>query len=354
MKGFHISSQLLRDGYLVLITAVLFILFINLFLPFATTLLLALLMVALFQPMYKYFAKKVGKSWSAVISTIIVVLMVVIPISLVVILVSAELGVSVQSLVNFVRNDLLNNTSGIISEINNFLARINPGLQIDSASLQDNLVGIVSAAGNTFSTAVLALFQNVGGLFAQFIVFIISLALIFKDFDKIPGLVRKYVPLDNQVENLLLDEFLETGKGLIKGIFLVSLVHAAGTTLIVSAFGVQPLAVIFVLVFLASMIPGGSQLVWIPTAVIVGLTGGLGFGIILFAICLVFMNGVDTLVRPALAGGDGRMHPLLSLISILGGLITYGFGGLLYGPLIAVMFITIVGAYNRRFKEVID
>ncbi len=353
MKGFQLDSPLLRDIYLIIVTGILFLLFINLFTPFLTSLLIALLLVALFQPLFKRIEKHTNNNVATLLSTIAVVLVVVIPIVIMVFVVAGEMTNFTEAATKFLSEQVLaDNGNGLLVKINDFLFTINPSLQINATSFRDTILSVASTAGNTVSILVLALFQNIGGLFAQFIVFIIAIALIFKDYEKIPAAVKKYVPLDSRVEDLLINEFINTGKGVIKGTFLVSLLHATGITLIMYLFGVQALGVIFLLVFLASMIPGGSQIVWVPAGIIVGLGSGVGIAILLLILCFVVMNGIDTIIRPALTSGGSRMHPLLSLVSILGGLIVYGVSGLLYGPLIAVLFVTIISAYNRRFKQI--
>ena len=126
--------------------------------------------------------------------------------------------------------------------------------------------------------------------------------------------------------------------------------HISRDILLMYLFGAQALGVIFLAVFVASTIPGGSQLVWIPASILIGATFGALPAVALFILCFISMNAIDTLVRPALTGGSTKMNSLLSVISILGGLAVYGVAGLLYGPLIVVMFMTIISAYNRRFK----
>jgi predicted PurR-regulated permease PerM len=176
--------------------------------------------------------------------------------------------------------------------------------------------------------------------------------LIFRDYERIPRVFKRYLPLSSDLEDTILTEFITTGKSVIKGIFLVSTFHAIGVTIVFYLFGVQALGVFFFLLFIASMVPGGSQFIWIPVSIAVGITSGWGVAVLMLILCLIIMNMIDTLVRPIFAsGGNTKIHPLLSLISILGGLIVYGASGLLYGPLIAVLFVTLIGAYNQRFKD---
>jgi predicted PurR-regulated permease PerM len=341
------QSGLLRDIYLVILTIIMFVLMFTLIAPFGGALLIALLLVASFQPMFKYISKYSNRYVATALSTIVVLLMVVVPLVLIISALTNEV-VAFTSRAPEMINNTLNN--GGLKQINDYLGTINPNIEIDPAVLQNTLLSSISNVGNIISGLVLAVLSNIGIIFAQFIVFVFSLVLLFKDFDKLPKLVRQYVPLSNRLEDTLLEEFLTTGKGVLKGTFLVALIHAVVTTFIFALFGIQGLALFSFALFIASLIPGGSQFVWIPTVIVVGFTQGLPVAILMAVVCLVSMNLIDTVVRPNLTGGSSKVHPLLSLLSILGGLVVYGFAGLFYGPLIAVLFITLIKAYNKRFK----
>ena len=53
------------------------------------------------------------------------------------------------------------------------------------------------------------------------------------------------------------------------------------------------------------------------------------------------MTTVDNLLRPLLVGRDTKMPDLLVLVSTFGGLASFGAVGLVIGPVIAGLFITI-------------
>jgi predicted PurR-regulated permease PerM len=350
----RLDNILLRDIYLVVLTIGLSLLMINLIIPFATTLLVALLMAALFQPLFKFLLVKLrSRNLAVFASTLFVLLIVVIPIVLLTISVAGELGAAAELATQFVRNEVLvgRGDSQFYDSINELLASFGIDSRITPADVQNTLLDFVGRATNSVSTIALDLLQNIGGITVQLVVFVIALTMFFRDYDRIPAFIRRYVPLSDDLEDVLYKEFISTGKSLIKGTFLVALLHAVLITIVFFFFNIQGLALLFVALFLSSLVPGGGQIVWVPASIVVALTQGVVTGIALLVISIVIMNIIDTIIRPTLTRGSSKLHPLLSLISILGGLVVYGVGGLLYGPLIAVMFVTIVAAYNKRFKE---
>jgi len=344
-----LNSEFLRDIYLVIITIVLFFLFIGLLAPYTTTLLITLLLVASFQPLHKAILKRTNKSIATGLSTLIIILMIIIP--------GLILGAVVTSEINGFAGDAgtyfvnLISTGGgaatIINNINSVLHNIDPSLSINLASIGNNISTYVSSGG----TLIVKLFENVGGLVAQLILSIFALVVFFQDYDKIPKLFVRFSPLNNKLDVLLYDEFIATGKALIRGIFLIGLIHALGIGILFFIFGVKGIGILFILIFLVSVIPSGSQLVWVPVGIVLGLTSGWPTAILLLILCFIYMNFVDTLIRPKFTKGNSAVHPLLSILSVFGGITIYGLAGILYGPLITIIFLTLIKAYNQRFNN---
>jgi predicted PurR-regulated permease PerM len=91
---------------------------------------------------------------------------------------------------------------------------------------------------------------------------------------------------------------------------------------------------------LLSVIPAvGPTIIIIPTALFFLLTGDVLGGVILL-IGTVVVSSVDNILRPMVIGGDTQIPDVLVTLSIFGGLAIYGITGLVIGPVIAGIFIT--------------
>jgi hypothetical protein len=91
----------------------------------------------------------------------------------------------------------------------------------------------------------------------------------------------------------------------------------------------------------------------VPASVILMVQGNLGAGIGLFAFCALVVGSIDNLLRPVLVGKDTNMHELMIFFGTLGGLFMFGMSGLLIGPLIASLFLTIWQIYGVAFKDIL-
>jgi predicted PurR-regulated permease PerM len=91
--------------------------------------------------------------------------------------------------------------------------------------------------------------------------------------------------------------------------------------------------------------------VWIPALIILALTGNYTGVLILAVICGLISGNLDNLVRPRLVGKDTEMHDLYVLFGTLGGISMFGILGIIVGPIIAALFITIWDIYGDSFRD---
>jgi predicted PurR-regulated permease PerM len=107
-----------------------------------------------------------------------------------------------------------------------------------------------------------------------------------------------------------------------------------------------------VIMFFFSMIPAaGSFLVWVPAALYLGLTGHWWKAAILTAWCAGIVASVDNVLRPRLVGKRTRMHELLVLFSILGGLKVFGALGLVVGPVVVAITLALVDIFAKAERR---
>ena len=99
-----------------------------------------------------------------------------------------------------------------------------------------------------------------------------------------------------------------------------------------------------------SIIPAvGTALVWVPALIILALQKQFIGVAILAVLCGLVASPLDNLLRPRLVGKDTQMHDLFVLFGTLGGISMFGILGLIIGPIIAALFITIWELYGKAF-----
>jgi predicted PurR-regulated permease PerM len=93
---------------------------------------------------------------------------------------------------------------------------------------------------------------------------------------------------------------------------------------------------------LLSILPGiGAALIWIPAVVFLIIEGQPVHAVGLGLWCAIVVGTIDNLLRPLLIGKDTEMPDLLVMLSTLGGLALFGAAGILVGPIIGALYITV-------------
>jgi predicted PurR-regulated permease PerM len=148
--------------------------------------------------------------------------------------------------------------------------------------------------------------------------------------------VKVHLPLRPETTARLAAAFVETGRGLIVGAGLTSLLQASCATILYAALGVPRAIVLGALTFVASVIPGiGTSVVWLPVAVGLGLRGDYVRATILLLVGALVISTIDNVTRPIFQRWGGRLElpAFLLLLAAFGGLNAFGPAGLALGPL---------------------
>ncbi|MDO8740901.1 MAG: AI-2E family transporter [Candidatus Woesearchaeota archaeon] len=110
---------------------------------------------------------------------------------------------------------------------------------------------------------------------------------------------------------------------------------------------------------IAAMIPFvGSWVVWLPAALIKLINGYyagsnteifLSIGLLIYGALLI--STIDNIIKPKIIGDRSKLHPVFVLIGVLGGLVLFGFVGVLIGPAIMTLFVNIIEFYRESIQK---
>jgi predicted PurR-regulated permease PerM len=104
--------------------------------------------------------------------------------------------------------------------------------------------------------------------------------------------------------------------------------------------------------FLFSILPVvGSPLIWIPAVVYLFISGAYIKALLLLVWGALIIGSVDNILKPIIISGKTAMHPLLLLFSILGAIKVFGFIGVIAGPLILSLALSIIEIYRENLKK---
>jgi predicted PurR-regulated permease PerM len=94
----------------------------------------------------------------------------------------------------------------------------------------------------------------------------------------------------------------------------------------------------------------GGGLVWLPLGLIRVLTGNVVNGVLFLIVSGLFISLLDNILRPMFLKDRIQLHPLIIFFAILGGVSVFGFNGLILGPMIVILFLTVLDMFLIEHK----
>ncbi len=187
-------------------------------------------------------------------------------------------------------------------------------------------------------------------LFIDAFLVIVSMYYFFHDGRRLLAEFSHVTPLDVRYEAEFFQEFRDVAQTMIFVNVVTAVVQGLIGGIGFVIVGLPTPLVWAVLMSFLSLVPIlGTGLVWAPAGVILLLTGRTVAGIFLLVWGFVVVGFADNLLRPFLAKGHIRLHPLLVFVTIFGGLLAFGVVGVIIGPLIGSIFTAMVRIWKRDF-----
>jgi len=227
------------------------------------------------------------------------------------------------------------------------------GMEYSSDTIRAGFSKAAGAIATLLSTQLNSIVSNVLGLFYHFAMMLVVVYYGLLDGPTIKRRAFDLSPLPEDEEELIVQKFKDVGIAILLGNGVASLMQGALGGLAMWAAGLPtPMfwgAIIAIFAFLPLI---GTNVVVIPATLFLIFDDRWFAAIAFFTFTNLQGVLIDNIVKTQLMGSRMQMHTLLMFLALLGGISAFGFAGLLYGPLIAAFFVTIVELYERvyRFK----
>jgi predicted PurR-regulated permease PerM len=299
------------------------------------------------RPLYRYLFRHLKSETAAsFLCVIIISLTVLLPSAYFFAALSAELV------------DLFTNIKGYFDlvTLDQVLRRVLPlSLQANIPEVINEILGVLRGVVGQLSANLISLFSNLVNIFIGFIIIMIMVYYLLKDGTKIKKELLLMSPLGDEHDELVLQKVILAVRAVMNGVLIVGLIKGILAGLSFWIFGVPAPMFWGTMTGLASFLPiFGSALITVPMIVYLFLTGHMGAAIGLTVISLTIIGTIDNLLQPKLVESVTRIHPLLILLSILGGFEFYGFTGFILGPLTLAVTMALLDIYKKEFKNYVE
>lgn len=226
------------------------------------------------------------------------------------------------------------------------------GVNLNVESLHRLASSIGTSVGLFLSRQIGSLASNLLSLLIHFFLMILLIFYIFRDGERLKNYISELLPFPISQQELMVNKFREMGRAVILGNGVSGIIQGilAGFGFFFSGLG-SPFLWGTIAAFMAFLPLVGASIVFVPATAILFVQGktGMGFVFLIYNLCYSFV--IEYVIKPRLIGKGMKMNPILVFIGVLGGLKLFGILGVVYGPLIMTIFLTLAEIYRLEYKK---
>lgn len=320
--------------------------------PFWQLLILAFLLSGIFRPVYSWLRRWVSPWMASCLTCALVALIIFVPLTFCITALSSEALNIYQigrdsNLLLKIQQAIQN--SKWIAEAQKML--LDMGINFQPADVTNLLADLSKNAGLFIYGKASAWAANIMSFVAQFAFLILIIYFLLMEMDALIRFLIRLSPLTDEQNTLLLNKFQE-----IAGVILIgngisgAIQGVAGGVLFAMLDIGSPVLWGGVMGIFAFMPIIGIGSVLMPASALMLLNGSPGKAAILCIFFAVVFFLVEYLFKTNFVGSQVKMHTLLVLLAVLGGMAVFGVLGIIYGPLIVTAFLTLTEIYFREYK----
>lgn len=311
--------------------------------PYLSALFIAIVLAVVFRPLHDYLALRIsGRNIAALTTLLLLFLLILIPVGFFGFFVFDDAKALYSSVAS--GEPLLPKLTKFSAPIESRIASVFPGASFDLSSYAaEGLSFLVGNFGALFS-------RTVGVIFKTGIM-LLALFYLFRDGAALRSFIVRTSPLTNEYDERILVRIENAVSSVVKGKLLIVLIQGFLAASGFFLFGVPHAVLLGAIVMLAALVPAiGIALVFAPAALYAFYTGSEGIAVGL-ALWGVAVGIIDNVLAPIFLERGLRMHPLLILLAVLGGLALFGPVGFLAGPVIIAFLFALFDIYPLLFER---
>lgn len=225
------------------------------------------------------------------------------------------------------------------------------GLTLDPTDIEQTLARWVSSG---LTPVAVGATQFLGQLILGMLVLVVAIYFFLADGPQMLRQAMKLSPLDDRYEQQMIDEFANVCRAVVMATLVSAFVQGIllGTGLYFAGF--ESVFLLTVLTMLVAMIPFvGTVSVSVPACLWLYFHQDRPVAAIVLAVyALGVVANVDNFIKPWILHGRSNLHPLLALLSVLGGVQALGPIGIFVGPMVVAFFHALLKMLPGALAEV--
>ncbi|MBI5913124.1 AI-2E family transporter [Candidatus Azambacteria bacterium] len=335
------DGQRLQTFFFLSLLLGIFALVLFVFLPYASVIIIGGTLAVILHPLYRRILAFMPRqeSLASLITVLISLAIFFVPVLLFGAAVARQAGNISLSVTTGKGLDFINET---ISFVQSKLHVVQPrtAINIDQA-VQETARWVTENFG--------VIFSGVTNFLLGFLLTILALYYFLKDGKKLEETLIALSPLKDADDKEIFTRLNRAIRSVILGSLVVALVQGVLISVGFYIFIVPNAALWGAIGTVASLVPFiGTSLVIFPATIYLLATGNIAGGVGLALWGLTAVGLIDNVLASKLIGRGTRLHPLLILFSVLGGLSFFGATGFLIGPLVLSLLFALLDIYKKQ------
>lgn len=348
-----IDTEKLGRFFLVILAIVISLIFFAMVRGFLVAVLFAAILSGLMYPVHRRFVSwfKGSQTGASALTVVLVLFVIIVPASGLVGLVTSE-AVNVSARVG----PWVERQATQPDQLDQLLERLPFYERI--APYKDQILRkageLAGRVGSFLVSSLAATTRGTAVFFFQLFIMLYAMFFFLIDGRKTLDRILYYLPLSSDKEDRMVERFLSVSRATVKGTLVIGIIQGTLAGAAFAVIGIEGAIFWGTIMAVLSIIPGvGTALVWIPAVVYLVAVGRPGAAIGLAVWCGALVGSVDNILRPRLVGKDTKMSDLMILLGTLGGISLFGATGIVIGPIVAALFVTVWEIYGEVFKDLL-
>jgi predicted PurR-regulated permease PerM len=315
--------------------------------PFLIAIAWSIVLSIVFYPIYAFTSRHIKiKAAASVITVILMFVVIVGPFSYVTISLINEL----QVVATKIGGNQLGSVGEVVQKLNSWpffeKVRSYPGLQ-DVLS-EDAIIDNIKKGGKVLVENLSVRITNILAALVDFFIVIFTTFFLLKDGPLLLSKAKDYMPFSEVQKERLAGQIKDMIVSTVYGGVAVALLQGLLGGIAYSVLGIEAPIMWGIAMSIMSFVPLlGTFIIWGPTVGYLVITGNYAEGIGLFLFGVFVISMVDNILKPLIIGSRTKMPTIVILFSVLGGIKFFGMIGLIMGPLITAVFISVVDIFRN-------
>lgn len=315
--------------------------------PFLSPIAWAVVLSLVFYPVYAFMLRYI--KWRTVASFVtlgIILLIIMGPFSYLSFLLVKEL----KHISDYVEGGRLETLQKALEHpgVQAVMDRVTSMFNITEAELDKAIVGGISNLGKELVGRITKGMGDIVTVALNFIFMAFAIFFLLKDGAEFLKRIRDYMPFSEEQKDRLTTQMRDIIISTVYGGVVVAIIQGIIGGLAFYILGIPSPVVWGLATSIASFIPLiGAFAVWGPATVYLFLQGAVLEGVALAIVGVFGISLIDNILKPIIIGGRTKMPILAIFFSVLGGIKLFGLIGLIMGPLVLAIFVSVVEIFRN-------